>query len=202
MDYAVDAMNSERTFIFSLFGAGVLATLGCVFAVTWILMEPEVATSSCGWPTTARRCASIAGRRRSGASLVTDLPLSFHTFQGDAYRLQVYPIVAPPYSTPRSPLHLSYCLRRSRPCIRRRRGHRCCNHHHPRHVAEHHHRPCRFHLSRHRILRQLRHLRRLRPRPSRLPPRPCRPRLTLRRRCRRASRRSFRQIEQVARCHQ
>ena len=86
------------------------------------------------------------------------MPLSFHTFQGDAYRLQVYPIVAPPYSTPRSPLHLSYCLRRSRPCIRRRRGHRCCNHHHPRHLAEHHHRPCRFLLSRHRIHRQLRHL--------------------------------------------
>ena len=43
MDYAVDAMNSERTFIFSLFGVGVLTTLGCVFAVTWILMEPEVA---------------------------------------------------------------------------------------------------------------------------------------------------------------
>ena len=43
MDYAVDAMNSERTFIFSLFGVGVLTTLGCVFAVTWILLEPEVA---------------------------------------------------------------------------------------------------------------------------------------------------------------
>ena len=30
---------------------------------------PRRRPSSCGWPTTARRCASIAGRRRPGASL-------------------------------------------------------------------------------------------------------------------------------------
>ena len=43
MDYAVDEMNNERTFIFATFGVGVLATLGCLFAAAWVLMEPEIA---------------------------------------------------------------------------------------------------------------------------------------------------------------
>ena len=32
MDYAVDEMNAERTFIFGTFAVGVLATLGCLFS--------------------------------------------------------------------------------------------------------------------------------------------------------------------------
>eukprot|EP00322_Chrysochromulina_rotalis_P031871 CAMPEP_0115882712 /NCGR_PEP_ID=MMETSP0287-20121206/29152_1 /TAXON_ID=412157 /ORGANISM="Chrysochromulina rotalis, Strain UIO044" /LENGTH=173 /DNA_ID=CAMNT_0003338811 /DNA_START=167 /DNA_END=688 /DNA_ORIENTATION=- len=44
MDFAVDEMNSERTFIFSSFGVGVLATLGCLYSAAWVLMEPEIAT--------------------------------------------------------------------------------------------------------------------------------------------------------------
>merc|ERR1712118_614720 len=48
MDYAVDEMNSERTFIFTTFGAGILATLGCLFAAAWVLMESEIAAlASC-----------------------------------------------------------------------------------------------------------------------------------------------------------
>merc|ERR1711988_1757336 len=43
MDFAVDSMNSERTFIFACFGAGVLATLGCLLAAAHVLMEGEIA---------------------------------------------------------------------------------------------------------------------------------------------------------------
>ena len=43
MDYAVDEMNSERTFIFASFGVGVVATLGCLLSAAWVLMEPDVA---------------------------------------------------------------------------------------------------------------------------------------------------------------
>jgi len=43
MDYAVDEMNAERNFIFGTFAVGVLATLGCLFAAAWVLMEPEIA---------------------------------------------------------------------------------------------------------------------------------------------------------------
>jgi hypothetical protein len=43
MDFAVDAMNSERTFIFACFGIGVLATLGCLLAAAHVLMEGEIA---------------------------------------------------------------------------------------------------------------------------------------------------------------
>merc|ERR1712205_15358 len=43
MDYAVDEMNAERSFIFSTFAVGVLATLGCLFSAAWVLMETEVA---------------------------------------------------------------------------------------------------------------------------------------------------------------
>ena len=39
MDYAVDSMNDERTFIFTCFALGVLSTLGCMFAAAWVLME-------------------------------------------------------------------------------------------------------------------------------------------------------------------
>ena len=42
MDFAVDAMNNERTFIFTTFGIGVLATLGCLLSAAWVLMEPEI----------------------------------------------------------------------------------------------------------------------------------------------------------------
>jgi len=44
MDTVVDGMNAERTFIFTSFAVGVLATLGCLFSAAWVLMEPEVAT--------------------------------------------------------------------------------------------------------------------------------------------------------------
>jgi len=48
MDYAVDEMNSERTFIFSSFGVGVVATLGCLLSASWVLMEAEIAAfASC-----------------------------------------------------------------------------------------------------------------------------------------------------------
>jgi len=48
MDYAVDEMNSERSFIFASFGVGVVATLGCLLSAAWVLMEPEVAAvASC-----------------------------------------------------------------------------------------------------------------------------------------------------------
>lgn len=43
MDYAVDEMNKERSYIFVCFGLGVLATLGCLFAAAWVLMESEIA---------------------------------------------------------------------------------------------------------------------------------------------------------------
>uniref|UniRef100_A0A7S3APE7 Uncharacterized protein n=1 Tax=Haptolina ericina TaxID=156174 RepID=A0A7S3APE7_9EUKA len=43
MDYAVDAMNAERNFIFGSFALGVLATLGCLFSAAWVLMEMEIA---------------------------------------------------------------------------------------------------------------------------------------------------------------
>eukprot|EP00316_Scyphosphaera_apsteinii_P017380 CAMPEP_0119312194 /NCGR_PEP_ID=MMETSP1333-20130426/25444_1 /TAXON_ID=418940 /ORGANISM="Scyphosphaera apsteinii, Strain RCC1455" /LENGTH=179 /DNA_ID=CAMNT_0007316777 /DNA_START=188 /DNA_END=727 /DNA_ORIENTATION=- len=43
MDFAVDSMNGERTFIFACFAFGVLATLGCLCSATWVLMETEVA---------------------------------------------------------------------------------------------------------------------------------------------------------------
>ncbi|KAL1515688.1 hypothetical protein AB1Y20_002305 [Prymnesium parvum] len=43
MDYAVDEMNSERSFIFGTFAVGVLATLGCLFSAAWVLMETEIA---------------------------------------------------------------------------------------------------------------------------------------------------------------
>lgn len=43
MDYAVDEMNAERTFIFGTFAVGVLATLGCLFSAAWVLMETEIA---------------------------------------------------------------------------------------------------------------------------------------------------------------
>lgn len=43
LDYAVDAMNAERTMIFACFASGVLATLGCLLSATWVLMETEVA---------------------------------------------------------------------------------------------------------------------------------------------------------------
>jgi len=42
MDFAVDSMNAERTFIFSCFAIGVLATLGCLLSASWVLMEFEV----------------------------------------------------------------------------------------------------------------------------------------------------------------
>ena len=44
MDYAVDHMNHERTFIFACFAVGVLSTLGCLLGAAWVLMEDEVAT--------------------------------------------------------------------------------------------------------------------------------------------------------------
>ena len=48
MDYAVDEMNNERTFIFGCFGVGILATLCCLLSAAWVLMEPEVAAcASC-----------------------------------------------------------------------------------------------------------------------------------------------------------
>lgn len=43
MDFAVDNMNHERTFIFACFAVGVLSTLGCLFGAAWVLMETEVA---------------------------------------------------------------------------------------------------------------------------------------------------------------
>lgn len=43
MDYAVDGMNGERTFIFTCFALGVLATLGCLFSASWVLMEEQIA---------------------------------------------------------------------------------------------------------------------------------------------------------------
>jgi hypothetical protein len=43
MDVAVDGMNAERSFIFTAFAVGVLATLGCLFAAGWVLMETEIA---------------------------------------------------------------------------------------------------------------------------------------------------------------
>uniref|UniRef100_A0A7S3THF5 Uncharacterized protein n=1 Tax=Emiliania huxleyi TaxID=2903 RepID=A0A7S3THF5_EMIHU len=43
MDYAVDSMNDERTFIFTCFALGVLSTLGCMFAAAWVLMEESIA---------------------------------------------------------------------------------------------------------------------------------------------------------------
>lgn len=43
MDYAVDGMNAERSFIFTCFALGVLATLGCLFSAAWVLMEEMVA---------------------------------------------------------------------------------------------------------------------------------------------------------------
>ena len=43
MDYAVDGMNGERSFIFACFGLGVLTTLGCLLSSAWVLMEWEVA---------------------------------------------------------------------------------------------------------------------------------------------------------------
>ena len=43
MDVAVDGMNGERAFIFTAFAVGVLATLGCLFAAGWVLMETEIA---------------------------------------------------------------------------------------------------------------------------------------------------------------
>jgi hypothetical protein len=46
MDFAVDEMNSERSFIFAAFGVGVVATLGCLFSAAWVLMEPEVAAAA------------------------------------------------------------------------------------------------------------------------------------------------------------
>lgn len=48
MDFAVDEMNNERTFIFASFAVGILATLGCLLSAAWVLMEPEIATvASC-----------------------------------------------------------------------------------------------------------------------------------------------------------
>ena len=71
MDYAVDEMNAERTFIvrasplfflfisrsdtiflslpqFASFGLGIIATLGCLCSAAWVLMEAEIAAvASC-----------------------------------------------------------------------------------------------------------------------------------------------------------
>jgi len=46
MDYAVDGMNGERTFIFTCFALGVLSTLGCLFSASWVLMEQYVAMAA------------------------------------------------------------------------------------------------------------------------------------------------------------
>ena len=48
MEFAVDQMNAERSFIFACFGLGVLATLSCLLSAAWVLMETIVAAfASC-----------------------------------------------------------------------------------------------------------------------------------------------------------
>ena len=48
MEYAVDQMNAERSFIFACFGFGVLMTLSCLLSAAWVLMEDSVAiVASC-----------------------------------------------------------------------------------------------------------------------------------------------------------
>lgn len=96
MDFAVDEMNSERTFIFSAFGIGVLATLGCLFSAAWVLMEPEVASvATCLVWGTMYLVASEARRIRARFYLDDAESIKFNDLRG------VFPSTFPPSSPPR-----------------------------------------------------------------------------------------------------
>lgn len=78
MDYAVDHMNQERAFIFTSFGVGVLSTLGCLFAASWVLMEPEIAAvASCLILSTVYLVISEARRLHARFFLEADETISF-----------------------------------------------------------------------------------------------------------------------------
>ena len=78
MDTAVDGMNNERAFIFTSFGVGVLATLGCLFAAAHVLMEPEIAmVASCLILGTVYLVISEARRIHDRFYLEADETISF-----------------------------------------------------------------------------------------------------------------------------
>ena len=89
MDTAVDGMNNERAFIFTSFGVGVLATLGCLFSAAWVLMEPEIAAvASCLVLGTVYLVVSEARRIHQRFFLDADETISFTELQA------IYPQLA------------------------------------------------------------------------------------------------------------
>ena len=90
MDFAVDSMNAERTFIFLSFGVGVLSTLGCLLSAAWVLMEVEIAsiaTILIGW--TMHLVCSEARRIRNVFHLPPEETVSFSELAS------VYPELGP-----------------------------------------------------------------------------------------------------------
>lgn len=100
MDFAVDGMNQERDFIFASFGIGVIATLGCLFAAAWVLMEPEIAAiASCFIVGTASLVVSEARRIHRRFYLPPEETTSFQELNA------VFPSIASPVRAPARAVH-------------------------------------------------------------------------------------------------